>query len=881
MLRRLSLFVAISLSFAAAAVAQPVVSFTASASSAQERDKVAIVHVQRTGDLNAAVTCSINVNNLANGSSFSLPTVVFAKGESDHPVTLVSNLDNKYYDNPPRIYRATITSVSGGSVGTPSVIDVDIIDDESKPIVSVADVIIGEGNPGQTPSFATFTIRTTQPFPTSRNILFSIHDGTAKQGSDYQWFPGTGVTSTFLPADAGFVNVTVAILPDRAPEGDETFFLQLEPGGSEYTVNDPTGTCTITDDDGAVTPLAQRFARGTKGMIHISVGDPATSPETVQLLAIEPFLSVPPSVTIPAGGNSADVEIAATGTGQGTVFVTLPPQRGGRVYNCAVTVFEAVTVSFDPLVLNVPVGASATVKVKLDPPPSAPAALKLTQTAASVADVPGSASVDISGNAAIPVHALAVGSTTVSLTLPDPLGEVSGKPTSDFVVVASLPSGLVITSLSQKTGRTSGGETVKVFGTNFNSGPCAVTFGGVPAQSNDAPANGGMNVVTPPHDAGIVDVGIRCGKDSFTSAGAFTFTASPLTATELSPATGSARGGTVVVVRGTNLRAGLCFARFGNATAHTLAWNGSASITVSAPPHTPGTVPVTLSCGGESATITPGFNYTDGDDAAPSIATAVPVRAAPGDRITISGARFRADDVILFDTAVAGDAAAVTTGVHLVTVPELPPGTITVSLRDITGRVTTGPKIEITAPPAPTITTIAARLTIGAEFAVTGTGFRRSLTFGLGPAIVDPLSINPTRAVFRVPSSLAAGPASFTISQGGTTLVSRPVDLTSSGLAVASISPPCSVREGGTLATLSGNGFDEGAMVQFGTTYAAGVTFRDRFTLGVTIPPAFAGGDTTITVVNPDGTTATLTNGFAYKSASEGGCSSRRRGAGR
>ena len=878
-LKRLAFLVAaVLLTFASAAVAQPVVSFTASSYSVPEKNKVAYVRVQRTGDGNAAVGCTISVTNLATNNSFSV-FMNFAKGEFASDVFIswdIQDLDDKYYNVPPRKYHAVIVAVNGGSIGNPFTTDLDVVDDEPQPQLTIADTSAPEGD-GIPHTRALFTLRLTTPRSTYTGISITVHDGTAKNGIDYN-FPYPSVFME-IPPNQLTAEFPIEVLPDNIPEGDETFTVEITTGAPGVTVVKSISTCTIVDDDDAVSPLSQRIAKGSKGVIHISLGDPATVPEIVQLLTLESFLSVPSLVLIPAGSNSADVEISTSGVGGGAVLITLPPSRGGRVYSCNVYVFEPVTVTLDPVVVSLAVGASANVKVKVDPPPTSSVSLRMTQTVASVADVPASAALDVTGIAAIPVRALAAGITTVSVVLPEPLGDIGGRTSIDFVVVASLPSGLAITSLSQKTGRTSGGESIKLFGTNFTP-PCTVTFGGVPAQTADAPANGAIAVTTPPHDAGVVDVGIRCGSNAFTLPSSFTYTATSLTIASVVPASGGSRGGTIVNVRGANLHTGACTARFGSATAHTIAWNGNASITVITPPHTAAHVPVTLTCGNETAALASGFNYVEPDDVPALISAAVPLRAAPGDHFSLTGARFRADDTILFDNIAVSDDAPLAAEFHTVTVPELPPGIVTLSLRDVAGRTAIGPKIEIIAPPTPTLTQIAARLTVGAEFAITGTSLRRALTFGLGPAIVQPISITTTRAIFRVPSSVSAGPTSFTISDRGATLLSRPVDVTTSGLGVASIAPPCSVREGGTLATIFGTGFENGATVQFGTTDSAAVTFRDRFTLTATVPPAFAGDAQTITVTNPNGTTATLTNTFAYRSAAEGGCTSRRRPAG-
>jgi hypothetical protein len=883
---RLSFFiVAASLLLVPAAFAQQgVVSFTASTYTTQEKGTfVAGTVITRTGDLNLKVGYTVRVTNLLTNESFTESGLFeTSDGKTKFASWFISvntgkevPLDDKYY-NPGRKYHAVIESVTGATIGAPSTAEVDIIDDDSQPTLSIGDILIDEGNPPAAGKSAVFVVRLTTPRPVATTVPYTVRDGSAKKDVDYLVYNG----SVFFAPDQTTAELYTTMIPDRNPEGDETFFIDLgtpSPSGS-ILMGKTTGMCTIIDDDGPVGPLTQRVAKGAKGVIHINLTDPAPSPETIVLDTPDAFLSVPASVSLPAGSASVDVEYTATAIGNGSIMVTLPPSRA-RTYTVNVAVFEPVALTLDPLVLTLPLGTNGKVTATIEPKPPAPITLRLAQTTPSVADIPANVVTDATGTATIPVHSGAVGFTSVSATLPDPLGDINGSNTLSFVVLVNVPAGLAITSLSQKSGRASGGETVKVSGNNF-SGPCVVTFGGVPSQTSELPAGGAINVMTPPHDAGVVDVGIRCGNNTFVYSNAFTYTASALTATNLSPGSGGARGGAIVTVRGTNLRAGICIARFGGAAAHAIAWGGTTSMTVATPAHAAGNVPVTLTCGGESVTLAGGFTYFDGDDTPATIATVLPIRVAPGDRVTLTGTRFRADDAVFINGIAAESVALTSSTTRIVTVPEMSPANAPVSLRDIAGRTTAGPKIDVIAPPAPAITQMDARLTAGAEFTVFGSGFRGGLTFALGPAILPPLTITTTRVLFRAPSSLAAGPTPFTISDHGTTLVSRFVDMTSSGFGVTAVAPPCSVREGGALATISGSGFENGAMVLFGGTYSPDVVVRDHFTLLARIPPAF-GSDTTITVINPDGAVSTLTNAFAYRSASEGGCGpTRHRGAG-
>ena len=99
-------------------------------------------------------------------------------------------------------------------------------------------------------------------------------------------------------------------------------------------------------------------------------------------------------------------------------------------------------------------------------------------------------------------------------------------------------------------------------------------------------------------------------------------------------------------------------------------------------------------------------------------------------------------------------------------------------------------------------------------------------------------------------------------------------------MAVSAVSSPCTAADGGSLVTIFGSGFQDGAAVQFGRTYSAQVTVKDAFTLVARLPPPFGDTQPRITVTNPDSTAATLTNGFNYKAASEACAGARHRAAG-
>ena len=101
-------------------------------------------------------------------------------------------------------------------------------------------------------------------------------DGTATAGSDYT--AGSG-TLTFDPGVTS-MPVSVDVTGDTAYEPDETFSVKLSsPTGS--TVGTPSATCTITNDDKAVTTLTLKVTKTAKKLGGKGVLERATADATV------------------------------------------------------------------------------------------------------------------------------------------------------------------------------------------------------------------------------------------------------------------------------------------------------------------------------------------------------------------------------------------------------------------------------------------------------------------------------------------------------------------------------------------------------------------------------------------------------------------------
>lgn len=165
-------------------------------------------------------------------------------------------------------------------------------------------------------------------------------------------------------------------------------------------------------------------------------------------------------------------------------------------------------------------------------------------------------------------------------------------------------------------------------------------------------------------------------------------------------------------------------------------------------------------------------------------------------------------------------------------------------------------------------------VTGGNTVAVGGSGFVAGLTLRFG--INSATNVNVTSATAMtatVPAgSLGAVNVSVTnpnglngMLAGGYTYTAVVVPVT-----VTSITPATGDIAGGTSITIGGTGFLSGATVTVGTA-ANTVVVVNSNTITAKVA-AHAVGSVNVVVTNPNGTTATLTNGYAYITTGGGGC---------
>jgi large repetitive protein len=161
-------------------------------------------------------------------------------------------------NEPDETFFVNITQVTGAVVSDAQGLAT-ITNDDARPSLSIDDVVVIEGNRGNTN--ATFTVRLSGASGQEVSVSFETADGTAAQPADYQASQGT----LNFPAGTTMRQINVAVVADTVPEPDKSFVVRLSnPVNASIAV--AQGTAVIVDDDAPLVvgpPVVPSGAVGT------------------------------------------------------------------------------------------------------------------------------------------------------------------------------------------------------------------------------------------------------------------------------------------------------------------------------------------------------------------------------------------------------------------------------------------------------------------------------------------------------------------------------------------------------------------------------------------------------------------------------------------
>jgi PKD repeat protein len=445
-------------------------------------------------------------------------TLVFAPGETEKTITLALYDDSIYSGDRDRF--VNIKAFDGTFIGgfyagqqhpaSETSTNVHVIDDEPQPVVTIDDVTVPE-SAGK----AHFTVHLSAPigatqFSNSTFYVWFTHDGTAIHGVDYTAPVGWGELT--IPAGATSGSFDVPILDNDQPEPDKTFTVELEIHSTPSAApGRGTATCTIRNDNFFV-PSSLRLATGDHASIAFDAVTPFAADTTLTLTSDDPsVLSVPSSITIPAGKATTTFDVAALQPGSTSVNVTVRGVTG----HARVLVSDPVAIVAKPAALKLRAGDRATVTLAIAPASATTKFLTVLASDATLIQVPASATIPPGGSADIAVSALRAGGGSIQLADPSS-GAMTSIPVD--IVSANAP---VTDAIVPNVGPAAGGTHVTLVGSHFDA-PCAVSFGTVAGTSVEAHGDT-LSVITPAHAEGVVDVIVTCGSDQVTLTNAFTY----------------------------------------------------------------------------------------------------------------------------------------------------------------------------------------------------------------------------------------------------------------------------------------------------------------------------------------------------------------------
>lgn len=362
---------------------------------------------------------------------------------------------------------------------------------------------------------------------------------------------------------------------------------------------------------------------GSIGLVDITVtsagGTSATGASDHFTYTVAPTVT---AVTPSKGSTAGGTGVSITGTNfSGATAVTFGGTAATSFTVNSATSITATSPSGSAGAVDVtvvtPNGSSATSSVAVFTYVAPPAVTSVSPAGGPTA---GDNSVTISGSNFSNANAVSFGGTAgaftidsaTSITAKAPAGSAgtvditvsvsgltSATSAADHYSYADAPT---ITAISPNKGPIAGGTVVSITGTNL-TGATNVLFGATAASSFSVTSATTASATAPAHGVGAVDVTIVTpgGTSATGTSDQFTYSDVP-TITAINPNQGTAKGGTLVSIVGTNLL-GVTGVKFGATAASSFSAASDTMASATAPPHAVGAVDVTWTTpGGTSAT---------------------------------------------------------------------------------------------------------------------------------------------------------------------------------------------------------------------------------------------------------------------------------------
>jgi Ca2+-binding RTX toxin-like protein len=228
----------------------PVISLAVTDADAAEPVNPGQFTLTRDGITTADLTVNYTLTGTAtNGVDYqALTNTVTFKAGSDKAIIDIAPIDDNIYEGNETVILTLSDKAAAYKLAEIKSGTVTIVDNETKPKISVANITQPEGNSGNT-NYG-FNLTLSNPSVETITVKYATADDTATAGSDYTTATGT---VTFAPGETTKA-VNVAVTGDTLFEADESFKLNLS-DVVNATITTTSATGTIINDDPNPVPV--------------------------------------------------------------------------------------------------------------------------------------------------------------------------------------------------------------------------------------------------------------------------------------------------------------------------------------------------------------------------------------------------------------------------------------------------------------------------------------------------------------------------------------------------------------------------------------------------------------------------------------------------
>ncbi|MFH1531391.1 MAG: IPT/TIG domain-containing protein [Pseudomonadota bacterium] len=443
---------------------------------------------------------------------------------------------------------------------------------------------------------------------------------------------------------------------------------------------------------------------------------------------------------------------------------------------------------------------------------------------------------------------------------------------------------LALTGIQPDSGPVEGGFLTVLEGAGF-AGNLGVQVGAISVSFVNVLSPEVVTFLAPPNAVGTYDVSVTQGIQQATLPAALTyFSQETLTLSSIEPASGLVEGGTLCVVKGSGFDMDTVV-WFGGLQAEVIEVPSSGFMAVLSPAaDAPGPVTVTVTAaGGANAELVDGFLYTD--LAVLGLAGVQPSMGLTdgGYLAMLSGTGFKPGLAVTICGVPGLNVQVLSPASTVFTLPAGVAGAcdVTVMNPDATTATLAGGFIYVAEtvtgdpPVLGLVTPKKGPVGGGTWVLLTGLNFVQGASVSFGQFQATAVSyVDGSRLLAETPPS-APGYTNVKVTNpdGASSTLSSAFQFQLPGLtpvALTALAPSSGPVTGGTIVILTGENFAPGALAYLGGAPVADLTWLSSALLTVITPPGDV-GPADLVVVNPDGSTAVLSQAFSYFEPGAGG----------